>query len=332
MILVTGGAGYIGSHIALALLDRGDEVVILDDLSTGYRALVPAGAAFVEGSSGDAEALAALFARYRPSAIVHCAGSLSVPDSVAVPLAYYRNNVAGSLTLIEAALAAGVERFLFSSTCTVYGASEALRLHEELPVAPVNPYAASKAMVERMLFDAAAAHGLRVAAARYFNVAGADPQGRSGQVSRRAVHLIKLAVQAALVPGRVMQVTGDDFDTPDGTGIRDYIHVSDLAAAHLAMLDRLAGDPAPLALNIGYGRGASVLDVLDMVDEVAGVRLARAVAPRRPGDVARLVADPARALALLDWRPARDDLRTIIADALAWERHLLADPSRWPQG
>lgn len=331
MILVTGGAGYIGSHIALALLDRGEDVVVYDNLSTGFAALVPAAARFEHGDCADRQRLDAVLALHRPSAIVHCAGYISVVESTTDPALYYRNNVANALTVVDAAVAAGVGSFLFSSTATVYGDAGAERLDEGLPVAPVNPYAASKALFERMLLDIAAASALKAGILRYFNVAGADPKGRSGQVSRRATHLIKLAAQAALMPGRIMQVTGSDFETPDDTGIRDYIHVSDLAAAHLAALDHLAGNPGPLILNIGYGHGASVLEVLDTLDTVHGCKVPRQVAPRRPGDVARLVADNGRALALLDWRPAHDDLASIIANALAWERHLLADPSRWPQ-
>lgn len=332
MILVTGGAGYIGSHIALALLDSGQQVVIYDNLSTGFAALVPPEARFEQGDCADRARLDAVLAAHRPAAIVHCAGYISVVESTTDPALYYRNNVANALTVIEAAVAAGVEVLLFSSTATVYGDTQAERLSEVLPMAPVNPYAASKAMLERMLLDIAAATPLKAGILRYFNVAGADPHGRSGQVSRRATHLIKLACQAALDPGRTMQVTGDDFDTADGTGIRDYIHIADLAAAHLAALDYLGRNPGPLALNIGYGHGASVLDVLDTVDAVVGHKVARTVAPRRPGDVARLVADNSKALAMLDWTPRFDDLTTIVAHALAWERHLLADPSRWPQG
>ncbi len=331
MILVTGGAGYIGSHIALALLDRGQDVVVYDNLSTGFAALVPPAARFEHGDCADRERLDAVLALHRPRAIVHCAGYISVVESTTNPALYYRNNVANALNVVEAAVAAGVESFLFSSTATVYGDASAQHLHEDLPIAPVNPYAASKALFERILLDIAAATPLKAGILRYFNVAGADPKGRSGQVSRRATHLIKLAAQAALIPGRTMQVTGTDFDTPDGTGIRDYIHITDLAAAHLAALDRLAVHPGPLILNIGYGHGASVLEVLDTLDKVHGQNVPLQTAPRRPGDVARLVADNSRALSLLDWRPAHDNLETIIADALAWERHLLASPSRWPQ-
>ncbi len=329
MILVTGGAGYIGSHIALACLDRGEDVIIYDDLSTGFEALVPPAARFEKGSCADRKRLDAVISAYRPTAIVHCAGVISVVESTTDPALYYRNNVSNALTVIEAAVDAGVGRLLFSSTATVYGDTAAERLTETLPIAPVNPYAASKAMVERMLLDIAAATSLRVGILRYFNVAGADPAGRSGQVSRSATHLIKLAAQASLIDGRSMQVTGTDFDTPDGTGIRDYIHISDLASAHVASLDYLASDAGPLVLNIGYGRGASVLDVLDTVDSVIGRAVPRVLASRRPGDVARLVADSRRALATLDWRPQYDDLRTIVTHAIAWERHLLADPSRW---
>lgn len=326
MILVTGGAGYIGSHIALALLDRGDNVVVYDDLSTGHAALIPPAAIFEHGDCGDRQRLDAVLAQHRPHAIIHCAGLISVVESTTNPALYYRNNVANALTVIEAAVAAGVETFLFSSTATVYGDSTAHKLAESLPIAPINPYAASKALLERMLLDIAATTPLKAGILRYFNVAGADPQGRSGQVSRQATHLIKLAAQAALTPGTTMHVTGTDFDTPDGTGIRDYIHITDLATAHLATLDHLATHPGPAIFNIGYGRGASVLDVLDTVDAVIGHKVPRAMSPRRPGDVARLVADNTHALATLDWHPAYDDLTTIVRHAIAWERHLLASP------
>lgn len=329
MILVTGGAGYIGSHIALALLDSGQQVVIYDNLSTGFAALVPPAARFERGDCADRARLDEVLAAHRPTAIVHCAGYISVVESTTNPALYYRNNVANALTVIEAAVAAGVEALLFSSTATVYGDTQAERLSEALPMAPVNPYAASKAMLERMLLDIAAATPLRAGILRYFNVAGADPHGRSGQVSRRATHLIKLACQAALILDRSMQVTGNDFDTPDGTGVRDYIHISDLASAHLAALDYLADQTRPLIVNIGYGRGASVLDVLDTVDAVVGHKVCRITAPRRPGDVASLIADNRRALALLDWQPKHDNLETIVRDALNWEAKLLVDPARW---
>jgi UDP-glucose 4-epimerase len=325
MILLTGGAGYIGSHIALALLDRGDGVVVLDNLSSGHRWLVPEAAVFVEGDCADQALVAELVAAYRMTAVIHCAGLISVPESVAQPLAYYDVNVGRAVALFAAATAAGVRHLLFSSTATVYGGDAVDRLHEDMPLAPASPYAASKAMVERVLADVAATGAANAGILRYFNVAGADPAGRAGQVSRAATHLIKIAAEAVVGRRDHVLVTGSDFETPDGTGVRDYIHVGDLAAAHLAMLDALVARPdRSLLCNVGYGRGTSVLEVLDAVDRVAGCALRRVPAPRRAGDVARLVADNRRIREQLDWRPAHDDLDAIIASAIAWERRLLA--------
>ena len=325
MILVTGGAGYIGSHIALALLDRGDQVLILDNLSTGNRWLVPAGSMFVEGDCADTALVTKLVADHGIAAVIHCAGVISVPESVAQPLAYYDINVGRAVALFGAAMAGGARHLLFSSTATVYGAPNAERLSEDLPLAPVNPYAASKAMVERMLSDVAATGAVNVGVLRYFNVAGADPAGRSGQVSKSATHLIKIAAEAVIGKRDHVQITGTDFSTPDGTGIRDYIHITDLAAAHLATLDALAANPhESLTFNVGYGHGASVLDVLDAVDRVSGQALRRIIAGRRPGDVARLVADTRKIRSQLGWQPVYDDLDRIVADAIAWEHSLAA--------
>lgn len=325
MILVTGGAGYIGSHIALALLDRGDQVLILDNLSTGNRWLVPEGAQFVEGDCADSALVTKLVADHGIAAVIHCAGVISVPESVEKPLTYYDINVGRAVALFAAAMAGGARHLLFSSTATVYGAPDADRLSEDLPFAPVNPYAASKAMVERVLADVAATGAVNVGVLRYFNVAGADPAGRSGQVSKTATHLIKIAAEAVTGKRDSVLVTGNDFGTPDGTGIRDYIHITDLAAAHLSTLDALAAQPdQSLTFNVGYGHGASVLDVLDAVDRVSGQTLHRIAAGRRPGDVARLVADTSRIRGQLGWQPALDDLDRIVADAIAWERKLAA--------
>jgi UDP-glucose 4-epimerase len=325
MILLTGGAGYIGSHIALALLDRGDGVVVLDNLSTGHRWLVPAAAVFVAGDCADQALVGKLVAEHGITAVIHCAGLISVPESVAQPLAYYDVNVGRAVALFAAATAAGVRHLLFSSTATVYGGDPVERLHEDLPLAPASPYAASKAMIERVLADVAATGAANVGILRYFNVAGADPAGRAGQVSKAATHLIKLAAEAVVGRRDHVQVTGSDFATADGTGVRDYIHVSDLAAAHLATLDALVARPdKSLLFNVGYGRGTSVLEVLDAVDRVAGQALRRVPAPRRAGDVARLVADNCRIREQLAWHPAHDDLDGIIASAIAWERRLLA--------
>ena len=323
MILLTGGAGYIGSHIALALVDRGDPVVILDNLSTGNRRVVPPAAVFIEGDCADATLVAQLVRDHGVDAVIHCAGRISVPESVAEPLGYYDANVSRAVAFFAAALAGGARHLLFSSTATVYGAVDADSLSEDLAMDPVSPYAASKAMVERILADVAATGAANVGVLRYFNVAGADPAGRSGQISANATHLIKIAAEVVTGKRDHIAVTGTDFDTPDGTGIRDYIHVSDLAAAHLAAVAALRAAPAmSLTTNIGYGRGASVLEVLDAVDRVAGVTLRRVTAPRRAGDVARLVADVRRVKATLDWTPVHDDLDRIVADAIAWERRL----------
>jgi UDP-glucose 4-epimerase len=325
MILITGGAGYIGSHIALALLDRGDRVAVLDNLSTGNRWLVPEAAMFVEADCADAEVVTRLVADHGVKAVIHCAGVISVPESVEQPLRYYDINVGRAVALFAAAVAGGARHLLFSSTATVYGAIDAEQLSETLPMAPVNPYAASKAMVEHILADVAATGAINVGCLRYFNVAGADPAGRSGQVSKSATHLIKIAAEAVVGKRDHVLITGNDFGTPDGTGIRDYIHITDLAAAHLATLDALAANPeASLTFNVGYGHGASVLDVLDAVDRVSGLTLRRIAAGRRPGDVARLVADTRRIRNQLGWQPAFDDLDRIVADAIAWERTLAA--------
>jgi UDP-glucose 4-epimerase len=323
LILVTGGAGYIGSHIALALLDRGEAVAILDDLSTGHRWLVPPAALFIEGDCADAALVTRLVAEHGITAVIHCAGVISVPASVADPLGYYAINVGKAISLFAAALAGGARHLLFSSTATVYGANKAPLLGEDLPMAPVNPYAASKAMVERILADVAATGAANVGVLRYFNVAGADPAGRSGQVSDNATHLIKIAAEAATGKRDHVQVTGTDFETADGTGVRDYIHITDLAMAHLDTLDALRLDPATsLTFNIGYGRGASVLEVLDAVDRVTGRKLQRLTAPRRPGDVARLVADTRRIRRELGWEPRHDNIDEIVASAIAWEESL----------
>jgi len=325
MILVTGGAGYIGSHIALALLDRGEQVFVLDNLSTGNRWLVPKGAIFVEGDCADTALVTKLVAEHGIAAIIHCAGVISVPESVEKPLEYYDINVGRAVALFDAAIAGGARHLLFSSTATVYGELGADVLSEDLPLAPVNPYAASKAMVERILADIAATGAVNVGVLRYFNVAGADPAGRSGQISKSATHLIKIAAEAVVGKRDHVLVTGNDFGTPDGTGIRDYIHIADLAAAHLLTLDALAANPAEsLTLNVGYGHGASVLEVLDAIDRVSGKKLKRFIVDRRPGDVARLVADTRRIRSRLGWQPAYDDLDKIVADAISWERSLAA--------
>jgi len=322
-VLVTGGAGYIGSHAVLALLDNGWPVVVIDDLSTGFDWAVPPAATLVRGDIGDRALLDRTLAEHRIGAIMHFAGSIIVPESVAKPLDYYDNNTVKSRGLIAAAVAAGVRHFIFSSTAATYGTPATVPVTEDMPTVPINPYGWSKLMTEQMLADTAAAHPLNYCALRYFNVAGADPEGRTGQSTAGATHLIKVAVEAALGKRSHVSVFGTDYPTADGTGVRDYIHVSDLAAAHVDALEALVAEPRrSLLMNCGYGRGFSVLEVLDSVDRVAGVVLDRRMEPRRAGDPAALVADNRRILDTLSWRPKRNQLDTIVADALAWERRL----------
>ena len=324
-ILVTGGAGYVGSHAALALLDAGWPVVVLDDLSTGFASAVPPGALFAEGDVADRDLVKGLIAAHGIKAIVHFAGSVVVPESVENPLKYYENNTSKNRRLIETAVQAGIAHFIFSSTAAVYGIPEQSPTPEEAPARPINPYGRSKLMTELILEDVAAAYPINVGILRYFNVAGADPAGRAGQSTRGATHLIKVAVEAATGKRGHVDIFGTDFDTPDGTGVRDYIHVSDLARAHVRALERLIANPGEsLLLNCGYGHGFSVLEVLDAVDRATNRRIERRPAPPRPGDPPAVIADNRRILATLDWRPERDDLDTIIADALAWERKLAA--------
>jgi len=322
-VMVTGGAGYIGSHAVLALLDAGHEVVVVDNLVTGFDWAVDGRAELVECDVADEGRVRATIRGHRVRAIMHFAGSVVVPESVADPLKYYRNNTAASRSLIESAVTEGVPHFIFSSTAATYGTPDKVPVAEGDPKRPINPYGESKLMTELMLRDVAAAHPINYAALRYFNVAGADPQGRSGQSTVGATHLIKIAVEAASGKRDAVAVYGTDFPTRDGTGVRDYIHVSDLAAAHVAALDRLVAEPAVShTLNCGYGRGFSVLEVLDAVDRVTNLSIERRLEGRRAGDPAELVADNAAILSTLDWKPARDDLDGIVRDALAWERAL----------
>jgi UDP-glucose 4-epimerase len=327
-VLVTGGAGYIGSHAVLALLDAGHEVVVIDNLVTGFAWAVDPRATLVEMNVADPR-VADLLAEHRVRAIMHFAGSVVVPESVSDPLKYYGNNTAATRSLLESAVKAGVPHFIFSSTAATYGTPAKVPVAEGDPTVPINPYGMSKLMTEAMLKDVAAAHPMNYCALRYFNVAGADPQGRSGQSTVGATHLIKIAVEAATGKRDAVAVYGTDFDTPDGTGVRDYIHVSDLAAAHVAALDLLVERPGEShTMNCGYGRGFSVLEVLDAVDRVTNMKLERRMEGRRAGDPAALIADNSRILATLPWRPARDDLDTIVTDALAWERKLAEKQGR----
>lgn len=322
-VLVTGGAGYIGSHAVLALLDAGYRVVVVDNLVTGFAWAVDPRAMLVEANIEDDDAVRAAIRDHGVKAIMHFAGSVVVPESVSDPLKYYRNNTVATRALLESAVACGVPHFIFSSTAATYGTPTKIPVVETDPTVPINPYGMSKLMTEAMLRDVAAAHPINYCALRYFNVAGADPQGRSGQSTAGATHLIKVAVEAATGKRASVGVFGTDFDTPDGTGVRDYIHVSDLAAAHVAALDLLTADPAKShTLNCGYGRGFSVLEVLDSVDRVTNVKIERKIEGRRAGDPAALVADNSAILKALEWRPQRDDLDLIVRDALAWERVL----------
>ncbi len=321
-ILVTGGAGYIGSHAVLALLDAGWPVVVVDNLSTGFDWAVPDGATLVRGDIADQPLLAELIGSHKIGAIMHFAGSVVVPESVADPLKYYGNNTAKSRSLIESAVRGGARHFIFSSTAATYGIPADIPVRESAATVPINPYGWSKLMTERMLADCSAAYDMNHIALRYFNVAGADPQGRSGQSTAGATHLIKVAVEAATGKRGHVDVYGTDYETPDGTGVRDYIHVSDLAAAHVHALERLVSDPASHVMNCGYGSGFSVLEVLDAVERLTNERIERRMGPRRPGDPPALVADNRLILDTLPWRPQRAELDLIVADALAWERKL----------
>src|SRR4051794_17207942 len=322
-VLVTGGAGYIGSHAVLALKDAGWRVAVIDDLSNGSRDVVPEDVPFYQGSIAERVLLDSVIDEQQIGAIMHFAGSIVVPESVEQPLKYYANNTLASHRLISAAVDAGVKHILFSSTAAVYGAPERVPIVEDDPKLPINPYGASKLMTERMLEDASVAHPFNYGALRYFNVAGADPHGRSGQIGKGSTHIIKIACEAAVGKRPHVGVYGNDYPTPDGTCIRDYVHVSDLAAAHVAALNWLVANPNDnLLINCGYGRGLSVLEVLDAVDRANGTPLKRVMAGRRAGDPPALVAGSARLLETLDWRPAYADIDRIVSDALRWERTL----------
>src|SRR3954470_2451119 len=321
-VLVTGGAGYIGSHMVLALLDADEQVVVLHNLSTGFEWALPPEAKLVIGDMGDQDLVLDTLRRHQVEAIAHFAAKIVVPDSVADPLGYYLNNTVKSRALIESAVKGGVKQFIFSSTAAVYGEPSVVPVPEDLPLAPINPYGRSKLMTEWMLQDAARAHDLRYVALRYFNVAGADPRGRSGQSTPNATHLIKVAAQTALGERPYIEVFGTDYPTPDGSCLRDYIQVSDLARAHVAALAHLRRGGESLTLNCGYGRGFSVLEVIEVVKRVSGVDFEVRYVPRRAGDPAALVAKVDRIRDTLGWNAEYDSLEAIVEQALRWERSL----------
>ncbi len=322
-IIVTGGAGYIGSHAVLALKDDGWPVAVIDDLSNGTREAVPADVPFYEGNIADRSLVDRIFREQQTQAVMHFAGSIVVPESVAEPLKYYANNTLASHSLISAAVEARVKHILFSSTAAVYGAPERVPIDEEDAKAPINPYGASKLMTERMLADASAAHPFNYGALRYFNVSGADPKGRTGQIGKGSTHLIKVACETAVGKRSEIAVYGTDYPTADGTCIRDYIHVSDLADAHVAALNWLVEHPDDnLVVNCGYGKGLSVLEVLDAVDRHTNLPLKRVMEGRRAGDPPELVAGNSQLTQKLGWKPRYADIDRIVGDALSWERKL----------
>ena len=322
-ILVTGGAGYIGSQMVHELADAGESVVVLDNLSTGHHWAVAQGVPLIVGETGDQALVSRLLREHSIDAVIHFAASIVVPDSVRDPLGYYRNNTANSRALIECAVKSGVRHFIFSSTAAVYGNPTVIPVPEDAPTEPISPYGWSKLMTEIMLRDASRAYDLSHVSLRYFNVAGADPRGRTGQSTAKATHLIKVAAEAALGLRPKLEVFGTDYPTPDGTCIRDYIHVADLTRAHADALRYLRSGGASLTLNCGYGHGFSVLEVIETVKRVSGIDFKVAYAPRREGDPARIVAASDRARETLGWQPQFDDLATIVAHALDWERELL---------
>ncbi|GGK38240.1 UDP-glucose 4-epimerase GalE [Salinarimonas ramus] len=321
-VLVTGGAGYIGAHAALALVESGERVIVLDDLSTGLRESVPSQAQLVVGDVADQDLVGRLVAEHGIEEILHFAAKIEVPASVANPLYYYEANTLKTRALLEAAVRAGVRRIVFSSTAAVYGEPSQPMMSEDAAPDPINPYGRSKLMSEWMIEDAARAHGLDYVILRYFNVAGADPKGRIGQCTPNATHLVKVACQTALGRRPALDVFGEDYPTPDGTCIRDYIHVSDLADAHLRALEHLRGGGESLVLNCGYGRGASVREVIESVKRASGVDFAVRAAPRRAGDPAALIADATRLRETFAWSPRFADLDAIVSQALAWEARL----------
>jgi UDP-glucose 4-epimerase len=322
-ILVTGGAGYIGSHVVRQLGEAGERIVVLDDLSTGFRQAVLYGD-LVVGNTGDRQCLESLFSRHSIDTVMHFAAHTVVPESVADPLKYYRNNTCASRTLLEFSLRAGVKHVVFSSTAAVYGMPSEGEASEDTATAPINAYGTSKLMTEWMLRDVAAVNPLTYVALRYFNVAGSDPEGRIGQATPKATLLTKVACEVAVGKRDHVSIFGTDYATPDGTGVRDYIHVEDLADAHLKALAYLRRGGKSTTLNCGYGRGYSVRELITMVEAVAGHEIAKREAPRRAGDPPMLVAQAKRIREVLGWQPQHDDLEKIVSTALAWERKLAA--------
>ncbi len=324
-VLVTGGAGYIGSHMVHALVEAGESVVVIDNLSTGFSAFLPEGVALFIGDAGDENLVEGVIEQHDIESIIHFAGSVVVPESMRDPLGYYRNNTFTTRNLLNAAVKRGIGRFVFSSTAAVYGNPDQVPVTEIGPTRPLSPYGFSKLMSEIMLHDVAAAHGMKYVVLRYFNVAGADPQGRVGLATAGATHLLKIAVEAATGQRAKIDVFGTDYPTPDGSCIRDFIHVSDLAQAHRSALTYLRGGGDSVTLNCGYGRGYSVIETIEAVRRISGRNFAIQHAPRRAGDIMTMVADTSRMRAVLDWSPQYDNLDTIATHALAWEEKLLRE-------
>src|ERR1700744_379016 len=322
-VLVTGGAGYIGSHMVHALVETGESVVVIDNLSTGFSAFLPEGVPLFIGDAGDENLVEGVIAQHQVESIIHFAGSVVVPDSMRDPLGDYRNNTMTTRSLLNVAVRSGISRFILLSTAAVYGKPFQVPVDEHAPTRPLSPYGSSKLMTEIMLHDVASAHGMQYVVLRYFNVAGADPFARIGLATVGATHLLKIAVEAATGQRAKIDVFGTDYPTPDGSCIRDFIHVSDLAEAHRAALSYLRGGGISTTLNCGYGRGYSVIETIEAVRRVSGRNFAVQYAPRRPGDIMAMVADTSRIGATLDWSPQYDDLETIVTHALAWEAKLM---------
>lgn len=321
-ILVTGGAGYIGSHVVYGLVEQQHSVVVIDNLSTGFRDAVASEARLIVGDVGNEKLVSAAIAKHQVTAVMHFAASTVVLESVANPIAYYGNNTANSLSLMKAVVSHGIRHIVFSSTAAVYGNPEVQPVGESIVPHPMSPYGTSKLMTEMMLRDAASATGMTCAILRYFNVAGADPLLRTGQSTRAATHLVKVAAQAALGIRSGMEIFGTDYPTPDGTCIRDYIHVCDLVSAHIKALEYLRGGGASVTLNCGYGHGYSVREIVESVKRVSGTDFVVTPKPRRAGDPAAVVADTRLIRRVLSWVPSYDNIDTIVAHALAWERKL----------